>query len=444
MANQKNTQTTSESSGFKTVAFGFDKNEVTLYIASLRKKMKALEEEYEMKIEEMGKAETTNAANASRESELARQSIENSYIEKLDKAKKENEQLNKEIERLKVAIAEKQNENRTLQEQLDALAANGSESDAACAQYAKTLAEATAAAATLLGNAKALNAILGGTSDAEDEAPAAPKAQPAKKKAEKKPIEKPVEEPAIKIDFMPETDNFEDFGDEAAEEAEIEEEAEQAVAYDETFDELKSDDFADLLDVEPEAPAEKAEEPAAKPAAEPSSEFADVGDLLADEEEVRVEPISNKVEADIDFSDLLADDGEAQPEDIQIEELNRKTEKGEDLGDDLYEILINPEEELKKADLEQMLLTKEEEDVQANHDLEIQPADIDENMAAIIAAAENAAVPELTPEQIEEKKADVKPISPESGDVFDFAFDDNESSDDEDMGTDNFGCSEMM
>lgn len=36
--------------GFKTVAFGFDKNDVTMYIASLRKKMKQMEEDFDQKL----------------------------------------------------------------------------------------------------------------------------------------------------------------------------------------------------------------------------------------------------------------------------------------------------------------------------------------------------------------------------------------------------------
>lgn len=39
-----------EAGGFRTAAFGFDKNDVTLYIASLRKRMMATEEEYERKL----------------------------------------------------------------------------------------------------------------------------------------------------------------------------------------------------------------------------------------------------------------------------------------------------------------------------------------------------------------------------------------------------------
>ncbi|MDE6579705.1 MAG: hypothetical protein K2K41_04145, partial [Ruminiclostridium sp.] len=51
MASAKNNTTAGDSTGgFKTVAFGFDKNDVTLYIASLRKKMKQMEEEFEDKL----------------------------------------------------------------------------------------------------------------------------------------------------------------------------------------------------------------------------------------------------------------------------------------------------------------------------------------------------------------------------------------------------------
>ncbi|MCM1488538.1 MAG: hypothetical protein NC203_09245 [Firmicutes bacterium] len=57
MAGSKNNNTTSNNSanvdpngGFKTVAFGFDKNDVTMYIASLRKKMKQMEEEFDQKL----------------------------------------------------------------------------------------------------------------------------------------------------------------------------------------------------------------------------------------------------------------------------------------------------------------------------------------------------------------------------------------------------------
>ena len=42
----KNTQNAESNGGFKTVAFGFDKNDVNMYIANLRKKMKQREEKF--------------------------------------------------------------------------------------------------------------------------------------------------------------------------------------------------------------------------------------------------------------------------------------------------------------------------------------------------------------------------------------------------------------
>ena len=121
MAVQKNTTNNNEGSGFKTVAFGFDKNDVTMYIASLRKKMKAMEESYEQKIEELSNGIVSTPESTHREDlpsvpmtpaeetkqlEAIRIAAEEYYSQKLEDAKNQAKQLGEEFESYKEEAAE--------------------------------------------------------------------------------------------------------------------------------------------------------------------------------------------------------------------------------------------------------------------------------------------------------------------------------------------------
>ena len=100
-----------------------------------------------------------------------------------------------------------------------------------------------------------------------------------------------------------------------------------------------------------------------------------------------------------------------------------------------------------------MLEEQEENDKKKSKNFDIQPNDIDNEFASLIAAAEASVSPDFDKKLDEAAKAqeqarieaenDIKPLNSEN-DVFNFAFNDNSGSEDDDMSTDNFGFSEMM
>lgn len=86
MASTKsNTGSGAESTGgFKTVAFGFDKNDVNMYIAGLRKKMKNMEEEFEQKLAQALDNPTASNDVLKHEREVIRAETEKIWGEKLN------------------------------------------------------------------------------------------------------------------------------------------------------------------------------------------------------------------------------------------------------------------------------------------------------------------------------------------------------------------------
>lgn len=99
-------------------------------------------------------------------------------------------------------------------------------------------------------------------------------------------------------------------------------------------------------------------------------------------------------------------------------------EKGDDLGNDLYEMLIEPSD-ADSADLSSLLADQEEEDIKLNKSLEIQPADIDENLEVYGEFSDLMAA-----------DTDVSTEFERDDDVFNFAFAEDGEEDDDDMSTD--------
>lgn len=109
MASTKpNTGSGAESTGgFKTVAFGFDKNDVNMYIAGLRKKMKNMEEEFEQKLAQALDNPTASNDALKHEREVIRAETEKIWGEKLNERnnilKQQQSRINELEEELKVS-----------------------------------------------------------------------------------------------------------------------------------------------------------------------------------------------------------------------------------------------------------------------------------------------------------------------------------------------------
>ena len=97
-----NNSTGDSTGGFKTVAFGFDKNDVTLYIASLRKKMKQMEEEFQDKLSQALENPAASNEALKHEREVIRSEMEKMWADKLNERNiilKQQQQRISELER---------------------------------------------------------------------------------------------------------------------------------------------------------------------------------------------------------------------------------------------------------------------------------------------------------------------------------------------------------
>ena len=559
MAIQKNANNNNnnENNGFKTAAFGFDKNDVTMYIASLRKKMKAMEEEYEERIAQMEKEggyvppapsrnEDDNSAPASISSESGgsvssdqleaiRAAASDFYSKKLENAKEENKELQAELDGIKEAhskeieaikeeytakiektkkdLTEKfensqkelsgkleksqkehfaqvdkitrqleaaQRENESLREQVNAYSKAGMQNNEFAENTIRTIGDALINAEKIKENAKqlasftALAKIIAESTEQfgellrkqEENAKQLEKIntyasavsintnQITEMLSEQKArLEGETEAPAYSmpkaVDVMP---SYSPMQEEEADDTEVTHNVQEDIEDNKAVEESKPDidDFTAPFGAEEETKTELK----SQPVVEPDSDFDGLADLMG-EEEIAVEPVSDKPGADIDFSELLADNNDDESDNIVIEALDKKpVDKGEDLGDDLYEIIIDHDEQPKKVDLGVMLDEQKKRDIEENKRVQIQPAEVDDDLASLIAAAEAAADPDIDErisnaakkqeEAMIEAENSVKPLNSEN-DVFNFAFDDTDSNaDDDDMSTDNFDFSSMM
>lgn len=106
--NNNNSSTNADSTGgFKTVAFGFDKNDVTLYIASLRKKMKQMEEEFHEKLKEALDNPAASNEALKHEREVIRAEMEAMWGDKLNERNQILKQQQNQINELEAGIHEK-------------------------------------------------------------------------------------------------------------------------------------------------------------------------------------------------------------------------------------------------------------------------------------------------------------------------------------------------
>ena len=367
MASSKNTSganntnnASNDAGGFKTVAFGFDKNDVTLYIASLRKKMKAMEEEFEHKLAQALENPAVSNDALKHEREVIRAEMEKQWndkiLERTSIIKRQQEQIN-ELER---QLAESNANAESLKAQLAAVtsASDSDTSSAASAKAAEAYMRFTAELRSISASAqRTLSTIeqiwsgeLGISEAARYDdlppitAPEAPKAvQAAAPVAKAEPVSKPVpvQKPAA-VSKEP------DFGSLLADEEED--------PYAGLISDINSDDEGVKVPVksEPEPAPVPEPVPAPKPAPKPAPVKADIPD---------------------EFASLLAD-GDGDADVAAVEELDTfevtpaEAAKGEDLDADLLsDIVIAPGADNNSGDLGQMLQEKEESEFDAFKDL---------------------------------------------------------------------------
>ncbi|MDE6725665.1 MAG: hypothetical protein K2J79_08670, partial [Ruminiclostridium sp.] len=130
MASAKNNTTAGDSTGgFKTVAFGFDKNDVTLYIASLRKKMKQMEEEFEDKLSQALENPAASNEALKHEREVIRAEMEKMWADKLNERNLILKQQQQRISELERQISENNETIVSLKTQLSAVTSEDSATD---------------------------------------------------------------------------------------------------------------------------------------------------------------------------------------------------------------------------------------------------------------------------------------------------------------------------
>lgn len=83
MASSKKVPGSESNGGFKTVTFGFDKNDVNMYIANLRRKMKTMEEEFQQKLSSALENPAASSDALNHEREVIRAETEKLWGEKL-------------------------------------------------------------------------------------------------------------------------------------------------------------------------------------------------------------------------------------------------------------------------------------------------------------------------------------------------------------------------
>ena len=391
MASTKNTNTTNtpatasnDAGGFKTVAFGFDKNDVTLYIASLRKKMKAMEEEFNQKLAQALENPTSSNEALNHEREVIRSEMEKQWndkiLERTSIIKNQQEQINE----LEKQLSERNETIGSLKAQLAAATSSGSSeaSSAASAKAAEAYMRFTAelrsisdsAQRTLASIEQVWSGELGISADTHSAAPASPSAaKPVQAAAPASQPAAPVSKPAaVSIDT--------DLGSLLADDEEdpyaglisdINGENEEVKVP------LRSEAAAAAAPKPAPAPAPKpAPVPAPAPAPKPAAAPAPVPKPAP-----APAPKPEPVKADIpdEFASLLADsDSDGVIASVNTFDVAPAAPKGEDLDADLLsDIVISPGEE-PNGNLGAMLQEKEESEFDAFKDLFVSEAEPEE------------------------------------------------------------------
>ncbi|MCM1054381.1 MAG: Atg14 domain-containing protein [Bacteroides sp.] len=137
MASTKNNTSAESNGGFKTAAFGFDKNDVNMYIASLRKKMKNMEEEFEQKLAQALENPTASNDVLKHEREVIRAETEKIWGEKLNERNNILKQQQARINELENELKISQDKVASLRTQLAAATSDTSSDAVISARAAK-------------------------------------------------------------------------------------------------------------------------------------------------------------------------------------------------------------------------------------------------------------------------------------------------------------------
>lgn len=139
--------------GFKTVAFGFDKSEVTLYIASLRKKIKQTEEEFEEKLAQALENPAASSEALKHEREVIRSEMEKMWGEKLNERNAILKQQQARIQELESKVNEDKDTIESLKTQLSAVTSeSGTDSAELTARAAKAYMQFTSILKSMSGS----------------------------------------------------------------------------------------------------------------------------------------------------------------------------------------------------------------------------------------------------------------------------------------------------
>lgn len=137
MASPKNNSSAESNGGFKTVAFGFDKNDVNMYIAGLRKKMKSMEEEFEQKLAQALENPTASNDVLKHEREVIRAEAEKIWGEKLNERNNILKQQQSRINELESELKISEDKVTSLRTQLAAATSDSNSDGVISARAAK-------------------------------------------------------------------------------------------------------------------------------------------------------------------------------------------------------------------------------------------------------------------------------------------------------------------
>lgn len=123
--------------GFKTVAFGFDKNDVNMYIANLRKRMKTMEEEFEQKLASALENPAASNDALKHEREVIRSETEKLWGEKLNERNQILKQQQVRIDELEEELRINKEKVASLRTQLSAATSDSNSDGVISARAAK-------------------------------------------------------------------------------------------------------------------------------------------------------------------------------------------------------------------------------------------------------------------------------------------------------------------
>lgn len=137
MASSKNNASAESNGGFKTAAFGFDKNDVNMYIAGLRKKMKSMEEEFEQKLASALENPAASNDALKHEREVIRAETEKIWGEKLNERNNILKQQQARINELEQELKINKDKVESLRTQLSAATSDSNSDGVISARAAK-------------------------------------------------------------------------------------------------------------------------------------------------------------------------------------------------------------------------------------------------------------------------------------------------------------------